>query len=115
MLLARPFHNNTQIVTIACVGSNNSKAEDEPDKFVPTPEEYKEQLNELIEELERLGDVVMLVGNGYVDETKTSPKPNPRTGGRSYITNARRLQFRGITKELCKEHGISFIETQVSE
>jgi lysophospholipase L1-like esterase len=65
--------------------------------------------------LKQSSDKVILVGNGFVDESKTNPKTNPLTGGLSYFSNERRRQFTEVTKSLCTENGIEFVDVGVSE
>lgn len=109
------YGRDGEIICVVCVGGNNSKAEEEPDNFVSTPEEFTQEMTTLIEMLRTKSNGIIMVGNGWVDESKTNPKHNPLTGGKSYMTNERRQKFTDITKELCKKHGIPFIELELSE
>lgn len=102
-------------IVLVSVGGNNAKAEDEPENFVSTPEEYKKEMGSLFTMLKQHTGAVVFVGGGYVDEKKTNPKPNPLTGGRSYFSNERRSQFAEITKQLCREHDIMFAGVSISE
>jgi lysophospholipase L1-like esterase len=104
-----------ETIVIVAVGGNNSKAEDRPDNFISTPEEYEKEISELFDLLESGSNKVIAVGGGFVDETKTNPKPNPLTGGKSYFNNKRRKIFGDVTKALCQQKGISFAEVDVSE
>lgn len=108
------YGRDVDTTVIVCVGGNNSKAETTPDNFVSTPEEYAEEVKKLLKLLKENSKQIIVVGNGWVDESKTTPKPNPLTGGKSYMTNARRKQFSEITKSVAKEHGVSFVDVDVS-
>lgn len=55
----------------------------------------------------------MFIGTGSIDESKTQPKFNPLTDGKSYFSNARRALFEKILSEICTEIGITFIQTGI--
>lgn len=113
--LLRQYGRGGKTITIVNVGGNNAKAENEPDNFVSTIEEYSEQMTKLLDMLKECSTRVIAVGSGYYDESKTYPKPSPLTGGKSYFTNERSKKFQQRFKELCKERGITFIEVGVDE
>ena len=102
-------------IALVSVGGNNSKAEDEPDNYVSTLEEYKAEMTNLLSEMKNVFDQVFFVGGGYVDESKTNPKPNPLTGGKSYFINERRALFKEILKNICNEIGIDYIGVEISK
>jgi len=102
-------------VVVLDVGGNNSKAEGKPDNFVSTPEEYTQELKKLVTVLKSESNKVIFVCKGFVDETRTNPKHNPLTGHVSYFTNSRRKQFESITKQICEENGLIFVELGVEE
>ncbi|MBU0976199.1 MAG: SGNH/GDSL hydrolase family protein [Patescibacteria group bacterium] len=64
------FGRGGKVITVANVGGNNSKAEDRPDNFVSTLDEYVDQMSELIDLLKEKSSKVMFVGSGFVDESK---------------------------------------------
>jgi lysophospholipase L1-like esterase len=97
------------------VGGNNAKAEDAPDNFISSIEEYSEQMIKLLDLLKSKSDQVIAVGGGYYDESKVNPKPNPLTGGKSYFSNKRKARFEERFKDLCEEREIVFIEVGVGE
>ena len=109
------YGRDCQKIALVSVGGNNSKAEDEPDNFVSTPEEFQAEMTQLLTELQAAFDSVLFVGGGYVDESKTNPKPNPLTGGKSYFSNGRRAQFDAVLVEVCKTLGVTYIELGVEE
>ena len=113
--LIQAYGRGQKVITVASVGGNNSKAEGQPDNYVSTPEEYAGEVKVLLALLKEYSDAVILVGSGYIDESKTNPKTNPLTGGLSYFSNQRREQFAKITKRLCAEAEIDFVDVGVSE
>ncbi len=113
--LIKAYGRGQKIITIVSTGGNNSKAEDKPDNFVSTPEAYEGEMGELLDLLLQHSHEVIFVGSGFVDESKTNPKTNPLTGGLTYFSNKRREQFADITKQLCAERKISFVDVTVAE
>ncbi len=111
----KQYSRGQRNIIIVSVGGNNSKAEDEPDNYVSTPEQYENEMSELLAMLRQYAETVISVGNGFVDESKTNPKPNPLTGGKSYFTNKRRQQFSELTKRLCADNNIYFVDISVTE
>lgn len=101
-------------IAIVGMGGNNAKAENEPDNFVSTPEEYRAELSELLAAFRQSFKTVMFVGNAWVDESKTMPKHNPLTGGKSYFSNSRYETFKSIQREVCAELDVTFIPIEVS-
>jgi len=112
----KDYGRGCKTIVIAAVGGNNAKAQERPDNFVSTPEEYESEMRELLMMLKQNSDAQILVSSsGYVDETKTNPKINPLTGGKSYFTNARRQQFGKIDKKLCGEIGIQLVGVDIDD
>lgn len=104
------YRRSGKVVAILSVGGNNSKAEDEPDNFVSTIEEYEQLMTYLLERMKEDVDEIIVVGSGTVDEAKTNPKPNPLTGGKSYFTNDRRIAFSHALMKLCQKQGVRFVD-----
>lgn len=111
----KDYRRDGKIIALVSIGGNNSKAENEPDNFVSTPDEYRQEMTILLNELKQEFYQVLFLGSGYVDESKTNPKSNPLTGGKSYFTNERREQFDNILKDVCKEEKIDYIEVDVKQ
>lgn len=112
----KDYGRQQKTIILVAIGGNNTKAEQEPDNFVSTPEEYESEMRELLDFLKQSSDGLILVGsNGYVDEAKTNPKLNPLTGGRSYFTNARRQQFSTIVKRICEDTNVDLADVAVSQ
>jgi len=107
--------SNAKTIALVAIGGNNTKAENEPDNFVSTPEEYEAELTTLLQDIQRSVDQVVFIGSGYVDEAKTNPKHNPLTGGKSYFTNERRAIFEEKLKEICEKLHIPLVSLDVSE
>lgn len=103
------------IITILNVGGNNAKAENEPDNFVSTIDEYSKEMGQLLDMLKKKSAHVIAVGSGYYDESKTSPKQNPLTGGKSYFSNKRSQKFQSKFRQLCKEKDIVFVGVGVND
>jgi len=107
------YKRSGKVIILVSVGGNNSKAEDEPNNFISTIEEYQKEMFQLLTELKNNADEVIFVGSGCVDESKTNPKPNPLTGGKSYFSNERRLKFENVLNQICSNLGIKFIKTGI--
>ncbi len=114
-VLINHYGRGGNIITIVSVGGNNIKAENRPDNFVSTLEEYSEQMSALFDTLKMHSDHVVAVGGGYYDESKTNPKDNPLTGGTSYFSNQRKQQFEKRLQGICLDKGVVFIRPDVSE
>lgn len=103
-------------VTLISVGGNDAKAENAPHNFVCTPEDFKEKVVKLLEALQQHSKQVVFVSNGFVDETKTNPKPSPFGDGKvSYFTNERRSLFNDITKQICADMGVDFVAVDIDK
>lgn len=108
------YGRDGEIVCIISVGGNNSKAVNQPNNYVSTVEEYTQQMTSLINLLKQNSSQVVIVSNGFVDESKTNPKPSPFDNSKSYFTNARRTQFQSTLMNLCNEMGVQFVDTDKS-
>lgn len=56
---------------------------------------------------------MLFIGSGFVDESKTNPKPNPLTGGVSYFSNARRKEFDDTLRLICNDLQVTYIDMNV--
>lgn len=111
----KEYGRNHKVITVVSVGGNNAKAENKPDNFVSTIEEYSKDMSQLLDMLKKSSNHVIAVSAGYYDESKTNPKHNPLTGGKSYFTNARSKMFSNRFKELCEKRQITLITDGMSE
>lgn len=102
-------------IVVVNVGGNNAKAEDKPDNFVSTLDGYSFEMEKLLDLLKDKCSTVIAVGSGYYDESKTNPKNNPLTGGKSYFSNKRSQAFQNRFKSLCDKRNISFINIDVTD
>ncbi len=109
------YSRGGKIITILSVGGNNTKAENKPDNFISTPEEYSEQMEKLLDLLKNRSSQVIVVGSSFYDESKTNPKSNPLTGGKSYFSNQRKEIFESKLKKICAQKQITFIDIDVSQ
>ena len=109
------YRRKGKIIILVSIGGNNSRAKDEPDNFVSTIEEYQKEMFELLSNLKKNADEVMFVGGGCYDESKTYPKPDPLTGGRSYFSNKRGLEFKKVLERVCSDLGVKFIQNEVED
>ena len=109
------YNRGEKKIALIAVGANNAKAVDVPDNFVSTPEEFEAAMSELFAGLVENFDKVVFAADGFVDESKTTPKINPFTGGNSYFFNERIQLLSLITKKLASEYGVVRVETGVGE
>lgn len=105
---------NDEVTILVSIGGNNAKAHGEPDNYVSTIDEYVRQMTTLFELLKANSSNVIVVGGGYVDESKTNPKISPFDGSKSYFTNSRRIEFRNALKKLCIEMSVDLVEPGLS-
>jgi lysophospholipase L1-like esterase len=97
-----------QIIVIM-LGGNDAKAQERPDNFVNNPENFYEQMKELVLQAKKYTGKVALVGMKPVDESKTMPKINPQTGGKSYFENKRIGLFDQKLAALAEDTNIAFV------
>lgn len=110
------YARGSDVVTLISVGGNDAKAENTPENFVCTPEDFEKKVTDLLEVLQQHSKQVVFVSNGFVDESKVSPKQSPFGDGKvSYFTNERRTLFNGITREICESKGIDFVVVDVDK
>lgn len=107
--LCEHYQRGPELTALVSVGGNDAKSTGTPDNYVCTPEAFKEKIVSLCNVLKAHSQHVIFVSNGYLDESKVSPKINPFNGSNSYFTNERRSQFNAITKEVCASMGFDFV------
>ncbi|HSX34704.1 MAG TPA: SGNH/GDSL hydrolase family protein [Candidatus Saccharimonadales bacterium] len=108
--ICQNYQRGPELTILISVGGNDAKAQNTPDNYVCTPEAFREKITTLCSVLKVHSKHVIFVSNGYVDETKVSPKPSPfNDGNTSYFTNERRAQFNAITQEVCQSMGFDFV------
>ena len=110
------YARGNEIVTFISVGGNDAKSENAPDNFVCTPENFQEKVTVLIESLQQHSKQIVFISNGFVDESKVSPKQSPFGDNKvSYFTNERRSLFNDITKKICESKGIDFVAVNIDK
>jgi lysophospholipase L1-like esterase len=107
------YRRSGNVIAAVLVGGNNIKAENEPDNFVSSIEEYEQIMSQLIEKLKDSVDELIMLDVPPVDEAKTNPKPNPLTGGKSYFQNDRIILFNHALMKLCDKYGVHHIDLTV--
>jgi lysophospholipase L1-like esterase len=90
-------------------GTNDSKAVNDPDNYLFTPDEYATNVQAFIQLAYEHAKHVMVVGLYPVDQSKTNPKANPLTGGKSYFTNERIKSFEAAARKICETKQVSFV------
>ena len=109
------YARNGEKIVIINVWGNNYKAENTPDNFVSSPKQFEIEMKDLLTIIKKDGHTVVFVGSGYIDESKTDPKPNPLTGGCSYFRNDRKEIFDSITKNICQELDIQYLNIGIKK
>lgn len=99
------YQKDGKKVVIISVGMNNAKATGTPDNYASTVNEYKDQMQELLQKIKSDVDHVICVGLTPVDEKKTTPL---RTGG-SYFWNERVQEFNAAFAKVASESTIPFV------
>ncbi len=105
---------NWKTIVLINIWGNNIKARWKPDGYVCSPEEYKKELESLLNNIQKEVDDIIFVSSGYVDEAKTTPKLSPLDWEYSYFYNDRKILFNNITENLCKELWIEYIGVDMS-
>lgn len=109
------YRSGSELVILISVGGNDAKAENAPNNFVCTSEDFKLKLERLAKDLKQYSNDIVFVSNGFVDESKTNPKISSFGNGTSYFTNERRSLFNQITKSICEDNDFAFITSDVSQ
>ena len=103
------YQKDGKKVVILSVGMNNAKATGTSDNYVSTVDEYKYQMNELIQKIKSDADHVICVGLTPVDEQKTTPM----IAGGSYFKNERVQEFNKAFSDVCNDNAVIFINLNV--
>jgi lysophospholipase L1-like esterase len=94
------------------IGANDSRAQDHPDSFVSDPEIFRENLSKLIKSIKGKAENIIFLCYPAHDESKTLPKHNPLTGGKSYFFESRLQEYFNEVKAVCEEQGIDVLDIQ---
>ncbi len=96
--------------SIVQIGANNAKAIDEPDNFVSTPEEYRQEATDFLELVKKSSDAVLCLGMRPMDQTKVMPIVKDKEKHRKvYFPNDRIATFEKILGVTAASLGIQFI------
>lgn len=98
-----------QTYILFSAGTNDSKAVDQIDNHLSSPEDFAANVHSFIHLAKQYSRHIIGVGILPVDQAKTSPKQNPITGGLSYFSNERLMQFEAAFKATCEAEGAQFI------
>jgi lysophospholipase L1-like esterase len=95
--------NGKDIILIITIGTNDSKAVDNPNNYITTPDIFKEEIRTLLERAAEFSDKVICLGLPAIDDARTNPK------GNSYFSSERIRIFETVLGEVCQEKGVIFI------
>ncbi len=98
----RKWENDPLVVVIA-IGTNDDLFEGDV-QYVP-PEEFRQNLEKLIERLKPVVDKMMLVGNPACDELKTTPV----FWGDFHYTNAELQRSEKTIEEVAYKNGLTYV------
>lgn len=90
-------------------GANDSKAINEPNAYLFTPAEFGLMASSFLKQAKSVAGHVVAFGLTPVDESKTSPKKNPITGGKSYYKNNRLAEFESALGQACEMENVPFV------
>lgn len=94
------------VLSIICVGLNDSRALGQAENNVSTPDAYQEKMKNLLELSKQLCERTIALGFVPVDERRTCPKVQPVTGQRSFFTNARAELFENCMMQAARQAGV---------
>lgn len=95
------------VIFVFAIGINDSYFIHSKNAFMTPPEEFKENIQKLIEKTQRISPKIIFIGLTPVDEPKTTPIPWDTD--KSY-KNENIKKYNEIIKSICKEKGVHFIE-----
>lgn len=90
-------------------GGNDGSYVHTPESFMVKPDDFRENLQEIIKRARKITDNIIFMGFENCDETKTMPVP--WYDGLHYV-NKNIEQYNALVREVCKEHNIPFIEPE---
>jgi lysophospholipase L1-like esterase len=107
------YARTKNLIAVVSVGTNNARAQDSPNNYVSTLADYETAMRKLLVALTSKIPHVICVGYRPVDESKTTPKSDPITGGTAYFMNNRIQEFNKSFSAISKETGATFIGLDV--
>jgi len=102
------FKRTQHDIIIFAIGTSDSKYRYSKDNFGVKLDDFKKNLNILLNKAHKYTKKVLFVGITKVDESKTSPIPWSKS---TYYINKNIRQYNGIVKDFCQENDVFFIET----
>lgn len=99
--------DDEELIFIFAIGVNDSQFIHSKDALRFSPEEYRDNLNELLNLAKKFSSKIVFVGLTPVDETKTSPIPwnVDKSYKNDYIK-----RFNDVLSNFCEEKEVYFIE-----
>jgi acyl-CoA thioesterase-1 len=97
-----------ETVLIVAIGINDSQIELLTHANKISAEDFRKNLNQIVEKGKNLAQRILLVGLTPVDEGKVKPLPWKLTHG---YTNEQIEKYNNIIKEVAKEQAVTFLET----
>lgn len=95
-------------ILIFHIGANDAQFVFEEDDIKTSPEDFRSQLNDLMDRADQRAEHVVFLGLLPVDDENVEPMP--AIEGRSYTSN-RMKQYSDLIEELCTAHNHMFIDT----
>lgn len=101
------MEENEEVILIFAIGINDSYFVHSKNTLMTPPEEFKENIQKLIERAQKISPKIIFVGLTPVDEPKTTPIP--WNTDKSY-KNENVKKYNEIIKSVCQDENIHFIE-----
>jgi len=111
----KEYKRNGETTAIINIGLNNAKAVNNPNNYLCLIENYSDQMNDLISQVRKQIDNIIILGYPYHNEEKTFPKTNPFTGEKSYFSNKRTELFNIELEKICADKKIKFLNIKIDE
>ena len=100
------FKRNQHDIIIFAIGTNDSNYSESEDNTEVKPDDFKKNLNTLLNKAHKYTKRVLFVGLTKVDESKTAPIPWIKD---LYYTNKNIQQYNKILKDFCQDNNTLFI------
>lgn len=89
-------------------GGNDASYEHTPNNYLVSPEQFKVNLENIIERAKKITANVIFMDLKNCDETRTMPVPWIDI----YYTNENMQKYNTLMETVCREHGIMFLDIQ---
>lgn len=94
-------------IVIFAIGSNDSVFDKSKNKFLVPPDEFEENIKELIGEAAGISPIVIFLGAGTIDENKTMPISWERN---FYLENINILSYNQKIKEIAEKNNVLYLD-----